>query len=145
MSFRARKAVRVALLGMLAVAAGALAPARAQLDAEGIFGIIVDQDDNPLAKVEVVLRPFDNKGVRPQKVQTSKKGRFIFPLVRSFEQKGWILELSLEGYRPYKFSTKVNVAVSPISEVTSPLVGVTVMPGSLSLLITDTSSGSMPL
>ena len=50
---------------------------------------------------------------------------------------------SAVGWLP---STTVKVAVPPASVVTRPLVGSTVMPAaSSSLLVTDTSSGLIPL
>jgi hypothetical protein len=54
-----------------------------------------------------------------------------------------IVTLAIGG----RFSTTVNVAVPPASVVVRPLVGDTVMPGgtSLSLLVTETSAGLMPL
>jgi len=43
-------------------------------------------------------------------------------------------------------STTVNCAVPPLSVVTSPLVGLTVIPAmSLSRLVTDTSATARPL
>lgn len=99
---RARPLLSLSAAVLVAVAVAAALPATAQMDRKGVYGRIVDHDGEPLAGVQVVATAKNNTGTAPLKVKSTKKGRFIYPIFHQ-EQEGWLLDITLEGYRVWKF------------------------------------------
>jgi Flp pilus assembly protein TadD len=99
---RAPSLLTFAAAALVVATLAATIPASAQMDRKGVYGTVVDHEDNPLAGVQVVATAKDNTGTAPLKVKSSKKGRFIYPIFHQ-EQSGWTITATLEGYRVWKF------------------------------------------